>query len=188
MKRLSWKYMAGLVDGEGCLDVQVTHHKDYPGRPYMSPRVRIALVEHSKFVLDMLQANHGGSVWDAKRANKNPVWQNAFYWQLQGKQARPYLQNIVNHLEIKKEQAKLLIWMIDNVMGKHVSDKLREHLNDEMKAMKRDPQRLSEKAVLIAQELYAENVESKDCSVCGKPMRPHAKQDSHIACRADAIV
>jgi hypothetical protein len=158
MKRLSWKYIAGLVDGEGCLDVQITHHRDYPGRPYIRPRVRIALAAPSKFLLDILQANHGGSVWEAKRSSKNPVWQSAYYWALHGKQARPFLQNIVNHLEIKKEQAKLLLWMIDNVMGKHVAQELREHLLDELKAMKRDPQRLSEAAVRKAQAILTDAI------------------------------
>lgn len=153
MKRLSWKYIAGLIDGEGCLDLQITNHKDYPGRPYIRPRVRLALVESSRFVLEILQANHGGSIFDDKRSKQNPVWQDACYWSVFGKQARPFLQNIVNHLEIKKEQAKILIWMIDNVMGKHVSKELREHLRDELKAMKRDPQRLSEKAVQKSIEL-----------------------------------
>lgn len=153
MKRLSWKYIAGLVDGEGCLDIQITNHRDYPDRPYIRPRVRVALAEPSKFLLDILQTNHGGSVWEAKRNEKNPVWQNAFYWALHGKQARPFLQNIVNHLYLKKEQARLLIWMIDNVMGKHVPQEVREHLKDELKAMKRDPQRLSEMAVRKAEML-----------------------------------
>lgn len=158
MKRLSWKYIAGLIDGEGCLDVQVTHHKDYPGRPYMVPRIRVALTEPSKFILDVLHANHGGNVWEAKRAKMSANWQNAFYWQVQGKQARPFLQNIVNHLEIKKEQAKLLIWMIDNVMGKHGNNECREHLNAELKAMKRDPQRLSEVAVSKAKALLTDAI------------------------------
>lgn len=188
MKRLSWKYIAGLIDGEGCLDVQVTHHRDYPGRPYVRPRVRIGLADSSRFLLDILLANHGGSISERKVAHTNPAWQDSSSWSLIGKQARPLLQNIVNHLEIKKEQAKLLIWMIDNVMGKHIGEELREHLREELKAMKRDPQRLSEAAVHVAQELYKGNVEGKDCSVCGKSMRPHAKQDSHIACRTDAIV
>jgi len=56
MKRLSWKYIAGLVDGEGCLDVQVTRGI------YVRPRLRICLADNCKFILDILHANHGGAL------------------------------------------------------------------------------------------------------------------------------
>lgn len=189
MKRLSWKYIAGFVDGEGCLDFQASHHKSYPDTPYIRPRIRIALAENSLFVLKILHENHGGSVWQAKRGKKNTAWSDAYYWHLDGKKARPFLQNIVNHLEIKKEQAKLLIWMIDSVMGKHVENELREHLKTELKAMKRDPQRLSETAIRKAREIFDRNVEAKVCGICGKLMRWHSNRDSHKACeQIDAIV
>ena len=77
----------------------------------------------------------------------NPLWQNAATWTIQGKKIRPFLQNIVNHMYIKKEQAKFCIWLIDHVMGKHTETEIRKSIHDELKAMKRDPHRLSEKAV-----------------------------------------
>jgi len=184
MKRLSWKYIAGLVDGEGCIDMQLTHHKQYPGRPYITPRIRVTMAECGIDPLKLLYANHGGGLSEAKRNKKNPNWQNAWSWVLGGKSARPFLQNIVNHLIIKKEQARLVIWMIDNVMGKHVNDELREHLHNELKAMKRDPHRLSEVAVIKCKELIELGAikEYPKCNVCGKDMRPHTTRSSHIAC------
>lgn len=147
MKRLSWKYIAGLVDGEACIDMQINKHKDYLDTPYIRPRVRITLTESCKFLLEIFHNNFNGGIHDNKRTFKNPKWQNACTWGLYGKKTRPFLQNIVNHLYIKKEQAKLAIWMVDNAMGKRVSKELREHLNNEIKTMKRDPQRLSEMAI-----------------------------------------
>jgi hypothetical protein len=164
MKRLSWKYIAGLVDGEGCIDFQVTYHKSYPGRPYIQPRLRIAMADSARFVLEMLLANHGGNLFEAKRNNKNEAWQDASYWTVQGKALRPVLQNIVNHMYIKKEQAKLAIWMIDNVMGKHIGDDLREHLKAELKAMKRDPHRLSEAAASVANDMLKDHLDNKPWS------------------------
>lgn len=153
MKRLSWKYIAGLIDGEGCLDVQFTYHKDYPGRPYIRPRLRVSMSENAVFVLELLQANLGGGLSKRPRKFDNPNWQDAYEWSAHGKGLRPILQNTVNHLYIKKEQARLLIWMIDNSMGKHVPDALREHLKEELKAMKRSPHRLSEVAVAEAEKI-----------------------------------
>ncbi len=54
---------------------------------------------------------------------------------------------------IKKEPAKFSIWILDHIIGKHVTDEIRERLKDELKAMKRDPQRLSDQAVSEIQRL-----------------------------------
>lgn len=157
MKRLSWKYIAGLVDGEGCTDFQRHHDKVAKAHHVIIPRLRITLTENCRFVLDMLHENHGGYIGVKDRGNPN--WQAAATWQLNGRKLRPLLQNIVNHLYIKKEQARFLIWYIDNMHGKrHEHDptglpEARKCAYDELKAMKLDPQRLSEQA--------AKNVKSK---------------------------
>jgi hypothetical protein len=159
MKRLPWKYIAGLVDGEGCLDFQIERSKyekvsgEISVSIYICPRLRIALSETCKFILDILQANHGGNVWCATRRH-NPNWHDAYYWQLENRRLRPFLQNIVNHMYLKKEQAKFLIWVIDNLRGKQIKQHGYENIDaarlcakKELSAMKADPQRLSEVAV-----------------------------------------
>jgi len=160
MKRLSWKYIAGLSDAESCIDFQChVDQRDKEPRLYIVPRLRIAMTVVAKDVLEMLKANHGGNIWECKRNHHNPNWQPALYWQLQGKQLRPFLQNIVNHLVIKQEQAKLCIWWIDRCMGRPFNklrstnpngtsvESIRQGVRDELKAMKADPHRLSGKAI-----------------------------------------
>lgn len=159
MKRLSWKYIAGLIDGEGCLDFQFEKSRytkvngDESTSTYITPRLRIALTEPSKFILDILLANHGGNIWCATRRH-NPKWKDAYYWQLENRRLRPFLQNIANHMYLKKEQARFLIWVIDNLRGKQIKQAGYENVNEarlcakkELSAMKADPQRLSEVAV-----------------------------------------
>lgn len=190
MKRLSWKYVAGLVDGEGCIDLQITKKEaidaKYAGERggvYVRPRLRITLAESGKHVLDSLQANFGGPPVSMRKRSGNPNWSDAFTWGLYGKQLRPFLQNIVNHLMIKAEQARICIWIIDEVTGKHVSDELRERLRDELKAMKRDPQRLSERAIAELSPLldYEPAVRPWNtyrfdkCIVCGSNETPHKR-------------
>ena len=145
MKRLSWKYIAGLLDGEGCFDFQCINNKQYPGRPYITPRVRITMTEPAKNIIEQLKLQFGGHV--EVRVPQNKVWSTAYTWAINGKRARPFLQNVKNHLILKKEQAKLQIYMIDNLMGKWITDDVRRFLKDELKAMKNDPQRLSDRAV-----------------------------------------
>ncbi len=139
MKRLSWKYIAGLIDGEGCLDVQITNGV------YIRPRIRIGMTKSSFFVLEMLKQNHGGYL--TYRETKNDAWEDSVCWELVGySQVCSFLRNIVNHLLIKQEQAKFLLWLEKEIKGKQVADEARQLIRDELKAMKRDPHRLSERA------------------------------------------
>jgi hypothetical protein len=160
MKRLSWKYIAGLVDGEGCIDFELCKlskcRVKNKNRRNILPRIRITLTDKSLFILESLKTNHGGHISHSDlKGNKkyNSNWNAASWWELHGRQARPFLQNIVNHTYIKKEQIKFLIWWIDNMMGKRINvlgnenmDAVRMRAHDELKAMKKDPQRLSERA------------------------------------------
>ncbi len=139
MKRLNWKYLAGFIDGEGCIDLQVSHGK------YIQPRIRIGLAASSKFIIDMLKNSYGGSIHHRKSANAD--WQDAYTWQLNGyKNVCKFLRNIINHLFIKKEQARLILWMERNLKGRYLSQECRSIARQELKLMKRDPHRLSVKA------------------------------------------
>ena len=145
MKRVSWKYLAGLIDGEGCVDVQVTK---VGGKFYVRPRLRIAMSNVALELLDMCKLNFGGVLCTrAFDQAKNPAWTQATSWELSGyKQACPVLRNIVNHLILKREQARFCLWMETNLKGKHVGQEVVEKCREVLKLMKRDPHRLSESA------------------------------------------
>ena len=148
MKRLSWKYLAGLVDGEGCIDMQIGKIKvNGDEQFYCRPRLRMTLSGIAgEIVLPILETNFGGHM-EHVRFLGNEKWQPAHTWALTGKtHLRPVLQNLVNHLIIKKEQARFAIGWLDLIGGKHVTEEVRRFAHEEMKAMKKDPQRLSEKA------------------------------------------
>ena len=184
MKRLSWKYIAGFVDGEGCVDIRFFRDKRDKNKRilYTRVRMRITQVESCKFVLESLKASFGGVLGGRDLKKKNPNWQNAWTWCLEGKKLRPFLQNIVNHLEIKKEQVRLGIWFIDHLKGKHLPDGLRESIQDEMKAMKRDPQRLSETAVRKIESL-GYGLWSKISNACLNCSTTTEKHESNGLCK-----
>jgi len=179
MKRLSWKYIAGLVDGEGCIDVQLYRDKRLSHKPlYIRPRLRITLTENCIFLLEILKANHGGSLEYRNLKKKNPVWQNAVTWHLAFRKLRPFLQNIANHLHIKKEQALLAIWIQDRLtkQGMQFSDEPKQCAAKELKAMKTDPQRLSEAAIRKIQNSKGYHFWSSNydqCRDCGTRDKPH---------------
>lgn len=154
MKRLSWKYLAGLIDGEGCIDMQTNKVALADGTLafYIRPRLRITLSgKAGEMVLPMLEANFGGH-FDKDETFPEQGWQPAHRWALTGKaHLRSVLQNLVNHMIIKKEQARFSIWWLDNIKGgnqygKQITEEVRRFAHDELKAMKKDPQRLSERA------------------------------------------
>ncbi len=147
MKRLSWKYLAGLIDGEGCVDFQVTKIRGREDkRFYIRPRVRIAMVESSRFVLELGQNTCGGH-FCSRKAPQGTTHQDSVSWELVGyKTANVLLRNVVKHLFIKAEQARLCLWMERNLKGKHVSQEVVNVCREEIKLMKRDPHRLSERA------------------------------------------
>ena len=137
MKRLPWKYLAGLIDGEGCIDVQITKGV------YIRPRLRIAMTTPARDILVLCQHSYGGHI--CTRTQSNPLWTDAISWECSGyTQACPVLRNVVNHLLLKKEQARFCLWMEQNLKGLHVSPEVRNAVREELKLMKRDPHRLSE--------------------------------------------
>ena len=145
MKRLSWKYLAGLIDGEGCLDLQVTKIKGYQDRYYIRPRIRISLFSPSAFLLEIIKNFHGGSL--IVRSSNNPVWSDSYSWELVGyRNVCKFLRNIAKHLILKKEQARLLLWIEKELKGKQVSLAVKDAMKEELGLMKRDPHRLSERA------------------------------------------
>lgn len=139
MKRLPWKYLAGLIDGEGCIDVQITKGV------YVRPRLRIGMADNAYLLLVMMQNSLGGHIH--RRESKNDKWQSSSCLSWSGyRQACPVLRNIVNHLFLKREQARFCLWMERNLKGQHVSTEVRDAVREELKLMKHDPHRLSEKA------------------------------------------
>lgn len=164
MKHVSWKYIAGLIDGEGCFDFQVgkSRYTRADGSEaqylYLTPRLRIAMVLPCEFLLEMIRNQCGGNIYKDPRSRQNENWQDACYWQLENARLRGVLQEVTGFLYVKKEQARFLLWIIDNMRGKTVKqigmsnlDAARQVAKEELKAMKRDPQRLSERAVEAVQ-------------------------------------
>jgi len=144
MKRLSWKYMAGLVDGKGCIDMH-GHVGKRDGAFYYRPRMRISLPGRAgEMMVSNFVSNFGGFIEMGREPKGN--WERTYTWTLTASTAlRKFLQNIMNHLIIKKEQARFVIWWLDHCGGKQVSDEVRRFVHEELKAMKADPQRLSER-------------------------------------------
>lgn len=144
MKKISVKYLAGLVDGEACIDWAYQFDKKYNKR-YIRPRLRITQSVPGYEIIDLLYNNFGGNI--ETRTPDNPNWQQSKTWTVVGNRAVMVLNNIKNSLIVKKEQAKLAVSWERHLRGKLIPDEVKDIMSDEMKLMKKDPHRLSEKAL-----------------------------------------
>lgn len=96
-------YVAGLVDGEGCVSIK----KMKSG--YFGLRVALGLSGKSKpEVFDLLISQYGGALekkYQDKRENRLPHW----LWVIATKQAENFLKQIYPFSILKREQIKLAL-------------------------------------------------------------------------------
>jgi len=111
--------------------------------------LRVVLSEPGRGVIETLHTTLGGSgnMRIVKRSSKNPAWADTYEWALVGYTAAcPVLRNIANHLVIKREQARFVLWAERHIKGRRAGEDAYAAIREEMAAMKRDPHRLSEMA------------------------------------------
>lgn len=96
-------YFAGIVDGEGCIQLQPSTNKH--GKTYVSARVSIDNTNLA--VLERAHTLFGGSI-HKKPANK---WskRQLYAWVASGNEALELCRQIVPYMIIKQNQAELLI-------------------------------------------------------------------------------
>lgn len=155
MKRLSWKYIAGLVDARGRLEWRYRYNSQHPDAPFLKPLLKLTLEAPGDDVVSLLCQNFGGRM-DLSVVPAESDWIGTVHWRIEGKQARPLLQNIVNHVEMSGHQFRLAIWLIDHGMGRPVPLSVRERLATELRAMQRDRHRLSEAAIIEVKTLWGD--------------------------------
>ena len=150
---MSPEYLAGFFDGEGCIDNQVMYAKPpYDNRFYVRPRLRLAQANNGAFILKEIQATFGGSIRHRPKGTGNQ--QDSASWELLSKDVViEMLRMLEPLLIIKKQQARLALWWFDNCAGKTIPEAARRAFNEELKMMKRDPQRLSEEAAARIESL-----------------------------------
>lgn len=105
---LSDAYVAGLLDGEGCLTVVQSTNKRS-----ISPRIDVGMSIKAIELLTMLKDQFGGSLHSVRE--KTAHWEAATKWSLQGPSSASLLRQVGAHLVLKKEQASLLILLSEIV-------------------------------------------------------------------------
>jgi hypothetical protein len=106
MKRLSDRYTAGIIDGEGCVGIKVhSSAKAKNGGFYYTPYVKVVMCDY--IVPEMLKHSFKGNTWERKRTDG---WKSSLEWLITGKpKCSSFLKRIRKYLLVKRRQADLII-------------------------------------------------------------------------------
>lgn len=113
-------YLAGLIDGEGCIYIGRTYAKAITGRKPDSRQYLFLSVSITSTTLPLmlwLKDNFGGS-FRSKRVRKQG-WKECYGWRLMSQQAAGLLRRVLPYLIIKKEQAEVALEFQDRLSCNH---------------------------------------------------------------------
>src|SRR5262245_49485728 len=97
---LTVAYVAGLIDGEGCLYI-------VRRKRWFYPRLDLAMADKALPLLQKLHHQFGGSLNLHRKATER--WDSAHRWALMGKPLRELLTSCLPFLQLKKRQAELCL-------------------------------------------------------------------------------
>lgn len=144
---LLYAYVAGIIDGEGSINIyRVTTLKD---KPRFAMRIAVGITD--PWLPQFLKIHFGGSVWLAK--HNNPKHKDCWFWQISAKKAAPFLSHIIPYLCIKKPQAELALQWQSRKHKRHFLTDAERILDSADKILmstynKRGPSNLGKKEVI----------------------------------------
>jgi len=101
-------YVAGLIDGEGCIHLEVSQ-----GRWYQ-PRVSVGMTEPAFDLLTSLHKEWGGTLYQMRKPTAK--WAGAWTWHMTGHPAAKLLTAIQPYLRLKNDQAAAALELYRVVM------------------------------------------------------------------------
>ena len=99
-------YVAGLIDGEGCIYLQDSTRKGQ-GRRAFCLVVEVGMASKARPVLEFLQKTYGGTICKSRDATER--WDAAYAWSVHGRSAAAMLRRLSPYLRLKEEQARLVL-------------------------------------------------------------------------------
>src|SRR3990167_8928955 len=102
-------YIAGLYDGEGCItlvkQIEKRRSKEYI---YYNPKASIGMTNRK--AIDFVAERFKGNIWFIK---KNGVWKPLYHFDISNcKRVFVFLKEIYPYLQVKKEQARIVLEFI----------------------------------------------------------------------------
>ena len=99
MKKTDLAYTAGIIDGEGCIRIQIDESS------YRHSRMYVTVSSTDQWLCQYLKMAFGGRLYSKHLEHRRASWE----WVLGGKYAVPFLESILPYLHLKRPQAELAI-------------------------------------------------------------------------------
>lgn len=93
IKKTEWAYLAGIIDGEGCITSYHNGHGSY--------YVRLRISQKDPIFLYWIQSKVGGRIWIRRSKRNEPI----FTWGAESRTAKEVLIGAYPYLKLKKHQA-----------------------------------------------------------------------------------
>lgn len=114
MKHTDLAWMAGFVDGEGCITISKQVRRNRPSPAY---RAVITITNTNRQVLVPFLEAWGGAIYSVheKRRDKRKVkWADAWCWHCPASRSPRMLRRLLPYLRLKREQALVVIDFCEN--------------------------------------------------------------------------
>ncbi len=107
MTEIELAYIAGIVDGEGCIGIY--HRLDTKGN--RSYQLCVQVGNTDKALIEWLHKSFGAYMYEHKHYSCEKIKRKlpSFVWTIVGNQALSFLEIVHPYLRIKKEQAEIAI-------------------------------------------------------------------------------
>lgn len=130
MQRLRTKlaYLAGIIDGEGCISIAKCKQKEYRDKFFYS--LRIQVVNTNAEVIDWIGRIFGASITIKKHKNYTNI---GYYACWRGSKAVDMLVSVFPYLIIKKKQARVILKYWPKSKG--INPKLRDKIHYKIKEL-----------------------------------------------------
>lgn len=108
MKKTDLAYVAGIIDGEGCIHIRHTK-KNKSAQYFYDLQLNVASTD--EWLCQYLKMLLGGAVRETSRYfnNNTRKYSRSWVWQVCCQQAKEVLELIIPYLKIKRPQAELAI-------------------------------------------------------------------------------
>jgi hypothetical protein len=97
-------YVAGLIDGEGCLRI---HRQSKKTTSTYIPIVQMSMTVKANILRDQLVKEFGGKMYD--QTFKESKWADQWQWRINGDEASDFVRKIYPYLMLKKPQANVIL-------------------------------------------------------------------------------
>ncbi len=136
MNKIDLAYIAGFIDGEGCIGILKRQRKNFSPEYH----IYVSVGQKDAQILDWLAKNYSGAIHHVKR-------DGSYMWNLSYNNAYNFLKQILPYLKYKKPQAQLALSFYEQTdhRGKGMGGRLtqpeinrREELLLKLKSLKRE--------------------------------------------------